>query len=298
MLAALLANLAIAIAKLIGFLITGAASMLAESVHSLADTGNQSLLLLGGRLAKKPSDEQHPFGYGRERYFWAFVVAMVLFALGSLVALYEGIQKVLHHHEVQSPIVAIGILAIAIVLESLSFRTAIRAARPLKGDMSWPRFIRRTKNPELATVLLEDLGALVGLVLALIGVTVATLTHDGRYDAIGSIAIGVLLAGIAFVLARENKSFLIGEAADSDELAKITSALENSADVKCLIHIRSLHLGPEELLVAAKVQFDPSLPSSAVITSIDSAEARIRAAVPAARMIFIEPDEYKPDSAG
>lgn len=290
--AALLANGGIATAKFVAFGFTGAASMLAEAVHSVADTGNQALLLLGGAKAKKAPTEQHPFGYGRERYFWAFVVSIILFSLGSLFALHEGIEKLRHPHELSSLNWAFGVLIFAIIVESLSFRTAIIESKKVKGKQGWWSFIRRTKNPELSTVLLEDAGALIGLVFALTGITLAQVTDEPRFDAMGSIAIGLLLGFIAIVLAKENKSLLIGESADEEKLVVIKEAIESSPHVKRIIHIRTLHLGPEELLIASKIEFELGLDQATLSASIDEVERQIRAATPEARLIFIEPDLY------
>jgi cation diffusion facilitator family transporter len=293
--AAFLANLGIAILKFVGFLVTGAASMLAESIHSVADTGNQGLLILGGRRGRQVPDEQHPFGYGRERYFWAFLVAVVLFTVGSLYALYEGIEKLRHPHEIVSPTVAIAILLGAIALESWSLRTAVREANHIRGTSSWWSFIRRTKNPELPVVLLEDLGALIGLVFALVGIGLATLTHNPRFDALGSVAIGLLLGVIAVVVGTEMRSLLIGESASSRDVAAIRDALTGTDGVRRLIHLRTMHLGPEELLVAAKLELDPGLTFEGVCETINQAEARVRAAVPVAAsgLIYLEPDVYR-----
>ena len=288
--AALLANLGIAISKFIGFLITSSSSMLAESIHSVADTGNQALLLLGGRKAKRDPTEDHPFGYGRERYFWAFVVALVLFSLGSLFAIFEGFEKILHPHELESPEVAIAILLLAIVLEGWSFRTAVQESRPLKGDLSWWQFIRRAKQPELPVVLLEDFGALTGLLIALIAIATSIATDDAIYDGIGTLCIGVLLGVIAFVLAHEMKSLLIGESATRFVRDKIADAINNSPKTVALIHLRTQHLGPEELLVGAKIDFGSTITSAQLAEAIDSVEADIRAEVPSARVIYIEPD--------
>lgn len=291
-LAALLANLGIAVAKIVAFAFTGAASMLAEGIHSLADSGNQGLLFLGGRRAKRPASEQHPFGYGRVRYFWAFVVALVLFSLGGLFAIYEGVEKLLHPHELESPVWAVGVLLAAIVLESLSLRTAVREARPLRGKESWWAFIRHSKVPELPVVLLEDTGALIGLLFALLGVGLAVLTGEPRFDAAGSLAIGLLLVVIAFVLAVEMKSLLIGEAAAPEVIAGIEAAIREEEAVVRLIHMRTEHLGPDELLVAAKVEFQKILDVRGLAAAIDKVEARIRAKVPTATRIYIEPDLY------
>jgi cation diffusion facilitator family transporter len=294
--AALLANLGIAIAKFAGFAITGASSMLAEAIHSCADTGNQALLLWGGSRGKLEPTPRHPFGYGRERYFWAFVVALMLFTLGGLFAIYEGSQKLMHPHAISSPGVAIGILLLGIGLEGFSFRTAILEAGKQRGRHSWWEFIRHTKSAELPVVLLEDLGALFGLVFALLGIFLAMLTGDARYDAMGSIAIGVLLVAIAGVLAIEMQSLLIGEAASPRDQRAIRSQLEGSEHVNRIIHMRTLHLGPDELLVAAKLEFDERLAFAELARAIDAAEARVRESVPAARVIYIEPDVHREDA--
>ncbi len=295
--AAFVANLGIAVAKFVAFLITGAASMLAEAVHSLADTGNQGLLILGTTRAKQKATHEHPFGFGRERYFWAFVVALVLFSLGSIFAIHEGIDKLRHPHEVVSPVVAIGILALAIALESWSFRTAIVAAQPARGSKSWWSFIRRSKSPELPVVLLEDLGALLGLVIALTGVSLSAVFDDPRFDAIGSIAIGALLGVIAIVLAIEMKSLLIGESAAKEIQGAIRTTIEGSPSVRKLIHMRTLHLGPDELLVAVKVEFDASLDIPGLASAIDDLESAIRQQTPTARVIYVEPDVVRSTSA-
>jgi cation diffusion facilitator family transporter len=287
--AALLANAGIALAKFVGWLITGSSSMLAEAVHSVADTSNQGLLLLGGRTARRAATPQHPFGYGRDRYFYSFIVALLLFSLGSVFAIYEGIHKLESHEPLTSPIVAVGILVVAIALESFSFRTAIHESRPLKGSGTWWQFIRQAKVPELPVVLLEDLGALVGLVFALLGVGLSVLTGDPVWDAIGTICIGVLLGVIAIILIVEMKSLLIGEGATPQVLTDIVSVLE-SGDVQRVIHIKTQYLGPEELLVAAKIALAPGLPLERVAAAIDAAEARVRERVPVARIIYLEPD--------
>jgi cation diffusion facilitator family transporter len=295
--AAFLANLGIAVAKFAAFLITGAASMLAEAVHSLADTGNQGLLIFGAARAKREATHEHPFGFGRERYFWAFVVALVLFSLGSVFAIHQGIDKLLHPHELESPTVAICVLLLAIVLESWSFRTAIVAAQSVRGSKSWWSFIRRSKSPELPVVLLEDFGALLGLVVALVGVTLSALSGDPRFDAIGSVGIGALLGVIAVVLAVEMKSLLIGESATKEIQAAIRGTIEESPVVRRLIHIRTLHLGPDELLVAIKVEFDARLDIPSLASAIDDLESAIRRQTPIARVIYVEPDISRSASA-
>lgn len=292
--AAFLANLGIAAAKFVAWLATGASSMLAEAVHSLADTGNQALLFLGAARARRDPTPEHPFGYGRERYFWAFVVALVLFSIGSLFALYEGVSKLRHPHAIESPGWALGVLLAAIALESFSLRTAVREARPLREGRSWWEFVRRAKSPELPVVLLEDVGALLGLLFALAGVGLAVALDDTRFDAWGTIAIGSLLGAIAIVLAVEMKSLLIGESAAADRRREILAALEGAPAVKRVIHMRTLHIGPDELLLAAKLELDAALDFAGVAAAIDAAEAAVRARVPEARMIYLEPDVHRP----
>jgi cation diffusion facilitator family transporter len=292
-LAALGANLGIAVTKFVAFAITGSASMLAESVHSVADSGNQALLLLGRTRARRQETREHPFGFGGERYFYAFLVAVVVFTVGAVFSAYEGIERLRHPEKLTSPVVAFAVLGVAIVLEAFSLWNAVREAGPSRGRSSWPTFIRRTKNPELPAVLLEDVAALSGLTLALIGVTVATLTHDDRWDAAGSIAIGVLLGCVAVVLAVEMKSLLLGEAASPGMQAAIVRAIESGPDVRRVIHLRTMHIGPETLLVAAKIALLHDDTARSIAAGIDAAERRIREAVPIAELIFLEPDIYQ-----
>ena len=288
--AALLANAGIALAKFVGFVITGSASMLAESIHSVADSGNQGLLLLGGKRARREADESHPFGYGRERYFWAFVVALVLFSLGGAFAIFEGVEKIRHPHEVESPAVAIGILLFAVALETYSFRTAIREANKIRGDAGWWQFIRRSKNPELPVVLLEDFGAEVGLLIALGAVTATLATGDAVFDGIGTLSIGVLLTVIAVVLAIEMKSLLLGETATPEVQTTIRSVIEAEPAAQRLIHMRTQHLGPDELLIGAKVSFAAGLSMGELAGAVNRVEASVRRQVPSARVMYIEPD--------
>ncbi|MFE1384406.1 cation diffusion facilitator family transporter [Streptomyces sp. NPDC058740] len=295
--AALAANLAIAAAKFVAFLFSGSSSMLAEAVHSLADSGNQGLLLLGGKRAQRQATPQHPFGYGRERYIYAFLVSIVLFSVGGMFAIYEGYEKIKHPHPIEAWYWPVGVLVFAIIAESFSFRTAIKESNQIRGNLSWKEFVRRAKAPELPVVLLEDLGALVGLVLALGGVGLALLTGNGVWDGIGTVCIGVLLVGIAIVLAAETKSLLLGEAAGIDEVKKIETAIVDGRTVTRLIHMRTLHLGPEELLVAAKIGVPRSDSAAEVAQAIDAAEQRIRTAVPIARVIYLEPDIYSEKAA-
>jgi cation diffusion facilitator family transporter len=294
-LAALLANLGIAVAKFAAWAVTGAASMLAEGVHSIADTANQALLLLGGARARRSPTPEHPFGYGRERYFWAFVVSVVLFLLGGLFGVSQGVEKLREPHAIASPGWAIGVLLGGILLESFSFRTAIVESNRVRGAASWWSFVRHTKNPELPVVLLEDAGALLGLVLALVGVSLAWTTGNSTWDALGSICIGALLTAIALVLASEMKSLLIGEAAAPGVLAEIRSGLLGSPGVRRLIHMRTVHLGPDQLLVAAKVELDGELDFAGVARAIDRAEAAVRQRVPQATLLYLEPDVEHPE---
>jgi cation diffusion facilitator family transporter len=267
--------------------------MLAESVHSVADSGNQALLLLGRSRARRHETREHPFGFGGERYFYAFLVAVVVFTVGAVFSAYEGIGRLRHPEKLTSPVVAFAVLGVAIVLEAFSLWNAVREAGPSRGRVSWLTFIRRTKNPELPAVLLEDVAALSGLTLALIGVTVATLTHDDRWDAAGSIAIGVLLGCVAVVLAVEMKSLLLGEAASPGMQAAIVRAIESGPDVRRVIHLRTMHIGPETLLVAAKIALLHDDTARSIAAGIDAAERRIREAVPIAELIFLEPDIYQ-----
>jgi cation diffusion facilitator family transporter len=297
--AALLANTGIAITKFVAFFLTGFSSMLAEGIHSVADAGNQGLLLLGGKKAKREATEEHPFGYGRERYIYAFIVAIVLFSVGGLFALYEAYHK---YHEISTghaeivgdwrryaPVV---VLVFAIVLESLSFRTAIIETNKVRGKASFPQFVRRAKSPELPVILLEDLAALLGLVFALFGVGLSLITGNQYFDVVGTALIGVLLVVVAVVLAVETKSLLLGESAAPEARQRIRSALESTPGIERVIHMKTLHLGPEELLVAVKAGVAGDATAADVAASIDAAEKAVRVAEPTARVIYLEPDIY------
>jgi len=290
--AALLANLGIAVTKFIAWIVSGSSSMLAEGVHSLADSGNQILLLIGGRQAKKQADVEHPFGYGRERYVYAFVVSIILFSVGGVFSIYEGIEKLQHPHELENAWLPILVLVIAIGLESFSLRTAVKESNHTRGGQSWVQFVRRAKAPELPVVLLEDVAALTGLMFALLGVGLTVITGDATWDAIGTLAIGALLVVVAVVLGIETKSLLVGEGATVADTDAIMAAILAGGETDHLIHLKTLYLGPEELLVAAKVSFDRDERFVDVATAIGVIEARVRAAVPSARVIYIEPDVY------
>jgi cation diffusion facilitator family transporter len=287
--AALAANLGIAAIKFVAFAITLSSAMLSEAVHSVVDSGNQVLLLVGAHRSRRPATRKHPFGHGPDQYIYAFLVAMTLFTAGGLFALYEGIEKIRHPHSLDTPIVAFIVLAVAAGLESFSFRTAIIESRLIKGDDTWIGFVRHSKKPELVVVLLEDLAALIGLIFALIGVALTTITGNARWDGVGSAAIGLLLVAVACVLVKEVASLLVGEAAAPGVVDAISAALLGSG-VERVIHLRTMHLGPDELLVGAKVAMLSSRSLAEVAIAIDAAEERVRAVVPEARVIYLEPD--------
>jgi cation diffusion facilitator family transporter len=291
--AALGANLGIAATKFAAFAITGSASLLAESVHSVADSANQVLLLVGRIRSRREETVEHPFGFGAERYVYAFVVAVVLFVVGAIFSLYEGISRIRHPESVVSPAVAFAVLGVAIALEAFSFRTAIKESGRSRGMASWRMFIRHAKAPELPAVLLEDFAALIGLGFALVAVILTTVTGNGRWDGAGSLAIGLLLGCVAVVFAVEMKSLLVGESATLETQRAIVVAIQGTAGIDRVIHLRTLHVGPESLLVAAKVAVRPDATAEAIASAIDDAERRVRDAVPIAGLIFLEPDLYQ-----
>jgi cation diffusion facilitator family transporter len=301
--AALLANTGIAVTKFVAWALTGSASMLAEAIHSVADSGNQALLLIGGKRASRAATDAHPFGYGRERYVYAFIVSIVLFSIGGLFALYEAYHK---FHELAEghggglldskwKYVPLIVLGIAIVLESLSFRTAIIETNKVRGDHGWFAFIRNAKAPELPVILLEDFAALVGLIVAFGGVGLALLTHNLFFDVIGSAVIGALLVAVAVVLAIEVKSQLVGESASLTSIASITAAIEGTAGVERIIHMKTLHIAPEELLVAVKIGVRPDSSGTEIAEVINAAERSLRQAEPMAVQVFVEPDIFQSD---
>jgi cation diffusion facilitator family transporter len=293
--AALAANLGIALAKFVAFVVTGASSMLAEAIHSVADSGNQVLLLVGGKRAQRAATPEHPFGFGRDRYVYGFLVAIVLFSVGGLFAIYEGVHKLQHPEALESPAWAIGVLVVAIALESFSLRTAVKETNEVRpAGVSYWRFIRHARAPELPVVLLEDTAALLGLVFALLGVGLAALTGNAVFDAIGTILIGVLLVAVAAILGVETKSLLLGEAATPEAQRQIVAALEGGDRTLSVIHMRTQHLGPEELLVGAKIAVHHDETAASIARAIDEAESRIRRAVPQARVIYLEPDIRRP----
>ncbi|MBN9605412.1 MAG: cation transporter [Actinomycetales bacterium] len=294
--AAFAANLGIAITKFVAFLFSGSSSMLAESVHSVADSGNQLLLMVGNRRARRKADAEHPFGYGRERYVFAFVVAIILFSVGGVFSLYEGVEKITHPHPLENWWLPVVVLLIAIGLESFSLRTAMVESNKIRGRETWIQFVRRAKQPELPVVLLEDVAALTGLVFALLGVGLTVLTGDPLWDGVGTIAIGVLLVLVAIILGVETQSLLVGEGAKPADVERIRDAINAEPRVESLIHMKTLYLGPDELLVAAKIAVPKSATARDVATTIDATEAAIREAVPVARVIYLEPDIHRPPS--
>lgn len=290
---ALFANVGIAATKFVAWVFSGSSSLLAEAVHSLADSGNQLLLLIGGRKAKRKADVEHPFGYGRERYVYAFLVAIILFTVGGMFSVYEGVQKISNPHPLENVWLPLTVLAVAMVLEGSALRTAVIESNKARGGDSWWQFIRHSKAPELPVILLEDTAALLGLSFAFVGVGLAVITGNPLWDGVGTLMIGVLLVAVAVILAIETKSLLIGEGASLVDQQRIVVAITNGPEVERLIHMRTLYLGPEELLIAAKVAFAADLSLQQVAAHINTVEGRIREAVPIARMIYLEPDVYR-----
>ena len=291
--AALTANAGIAVTKFIAFLLSGSSAMLAEAVHSVADTGNQVLLLIGGRRSKKQADAEHPFGYGRERFIYAFVVAIILFSVGGMFSIYEGISKLENPEPLKLPWVPMIVLVVAMALETYSLRTAIRESNRVRGPQSWVAFVRHAKAPELPVVLLEDLAALIGLSFALLGVGLTILTGDSTWDAIATLGIGALLIVVAIVLGIETKSLLIGEGASPADVTKIRDAITANPKVEAIVHMKTLYLGPEELLVASKIAFASGTHLAEITATIDEVESSIRASVPIARAIYLEPAVFR-----
>lgn len=295
LLAAFLTNLGTAVAKIVAFIFTGSSSMMAEAAHSVADTSKQGLLFFGRARARQKEDVLHPFGYGPERYFWALLVAVVLFPLGAGYAIFESVNQLRHPHPMDHPLWAIVTLVVAMIFEGLSLRVAVREARKVSGGDSLWHYIRRTRNPDIASVLLEDAGAVVGLIIALVGIGLAIGTGNPRFDALGGIAIAILLLGIAGLLAIEFKSLLVGEAATPKSLSILRSTIRKETRLRHLIYLRTLHLSPDELLVAAKIEFAPELTCREVVEAIDRIEARVYKRLPSVRILHIEPDIYRPN---
>jgi cation diffusion facilitator family transporter len=289
-LAALGANTGIAITKFIAAGISGSASMFAEAIHSVADTGNQVLLLLGGKRAKRKASPTHPFGYGRSRYIYAFMVSIVLFSIGGMFSILEGVEKLSHPHELEQAWIPLAVLGVAILLESFSLRTALKAAKEERGKTSLFNFVRHAKSPELPVVILEDIAALLGLVFAFAGVGLTVLTHEPVWDAIGTLAIGGLLVLVAIALGIETSSLLVGEGATEKDNTKIAAAIRGTKGIHDIIHMKTLYLGPDELMVAAKIAVKATDSAKEVANIIDEAEVNIRNEVHTARVIYLEPD--------
>ncbi|WP_062071649.1 cation diffusion facilitator family transporter [Demequina sediminicola] len=288
--AALSANLGIGVTKFGAWALTGASSMLAEAIHSVVDSGNQILLLVGKKKSTRAADDTHPFGYSRNRYYYAFLVAVMLFSLGGLFSLYEAWQKWQEPEPIDSwAWVPLVVLLLAMVMEGLSLRTAIKEANQVRGKLGWFAYIRRSRSPEIPVILLEDTAALVGLVFAFFGVSMTLITGDGQWDAVGTAMIGLLLVTNAVILAKETKSLLMGESVTKEDLQRIRDAFAVSP-LTDVIHLRTMHLGPDDVMIAAKVGVAPGAQIDQIAADINDAERRIRAEVPAARLIYIEPD--------
>jgi len=287
---ALGANCVIAVAKAGAAVISGSSAMLAEALHSFADTGNQGLLLLGMKRAEKPADEDHPFGHGKERFFWTFVVAMSLFTLGAAFSIYHGLTGLLHGHELPDPTIALIVLCVAAVFESLALRTAWQQFQAKRGGRTVRQALREAKDPEILTVLGEDTAAMSGIAVAILGIGLSRLTGEPAFDAAASIVIGLILAAVAFFLAREMLGLLLGEAATRPVRDRIVEVAQASPAVDRVLALRTMHVGPQELLVALDVRFCDGLDTDGIESAIDDIERAVRDAVPDARAIFIEPE--------
>ena len=289
LLTALGANIAVAIAKGIAAAITGSSAVLAEALHSVADSTNEILLLVGARRAGRPADLRHPFGHARYRYLYAFVVSLAVFWIGGVLSVLEGVSHLLTRAEIVDPRWALGVLGIAALLDGWSLRTTKLAWRGAKGDLSWRRVIRETKAPDLIVVFLEDVGAIAGVAIAGAGVILTTITRDGVWDAIASIAIGLLLMAIGLVVNRETQSLLVGESAAADVVATIRDAIVTTDGIDGVRELRTIHIGPEDLVVVAGVWIDPASSATAVSRSIDAAERRVQEVAPFRTVVSIEP---------
>jgi cation diffusion facilitator family transporter len=286
---ALAANVAVAVAKFGASAITGSSAMLAESLHSLADSVNEILLLVGARRSRRPADLRHPFGHARYRYVYAYVVSLTVFWLGGVLAVVEGISHLAVHEALVDPRWAFAVLGVSAVLDGWSLRTTVRAGRPTKGALSWRRLLQVTKVPEIIVVFLEDLGALIGIGIALIGVTLTTVTADGTWDAVASIAIGALLMTIGLLVNRETQSLLVGESASVEVVAAIRDAIASTDGIDAVMDLRTIHVGPDDLVVAASVSIDPSQNAVGIARSIAEAEARVRRVAPFRTVMYLEP---------
>ncbi|MDE0132526.1 MAG: cation diffusion facilitator family transporter [bacterium] len=292
--AALVANSTIAVAKFFAFLITGSAAMLAEAIHSVADSSNQGLLLYGSRAARQPADMSHPFGRGKEVYFWGFLVAVMLFFGGGVWAFLHGWEAIAHAEPLGDLRASFIVLSLALVLESISFGVALREFNRHRGTKPMWRAIRESKDASLIVILLEDTAAMLGLIFALVGTTLASTTGDSRWDGAASLLIGVMLAVVAVLLAAEIKALLIGEAAGRQERALIRAVLLGMDEVTGVGRLLTMHLGPDDLLVNVEVDFVESLGTLEIADAITKAEQAIREKIPVAGNIFVEP--YDRDS--
>jgi len=287
--AALIANFGIAVAKFVGAGITGSSAMIAEGVHSVVDTGNQVLLLLGMKRAQRPANERHPFGYSREIYFWCFVVAVVLFTAGGTFAIYEGVQKLSHPHPIDNPMVNYGILVVAIILEAGSFAVALKEFRKVAGGRHWWSAVTEAKDPVLFTVLFEDTAAMIGLVVALVGLLAAHLLDMPVLDGVASIVIGLVLIAASIILARETMSLIVGEAAAPEVLADIERLIRAEPSINGVRDIASVHLGPTDIVVTAAVDFDDDVTAGEVEKVIARINAAVKAAQPDVKRLFLAP---------
>lgn len=288
---ALIANLGIAIAKFIAAAISGSSSMLTEGVHSLVDSGNQLLLLYGQSRAKRPADAFHPFGYGRELYFWAFVVAILIFAIGAGVSIYEGWSHILAPEPLRDPTINYVVLGIAFLLEGMSWSIAVREFNTARGDRGWWEAVRRSKDPAGFIVLFEDSAALLGLAIAALGVWASHWTGDARIDGIASVAIGGVLAAVAVLLAREAKGLLIGESADPDLVAAIWRLVDRRPEITAVNHVRTIHTSPDTVFVAVSADFDDALSMGRAESLIEEMETELKMAEPRISSIYIRPEK-------
>ncbi len=293
---ALVANVAIAIAKFGAAAITGSSAMLAESLHSLADSVNEILLLVGARRSRRPADVRHPFGHARYRYVYAFLVSLTVFWVGGVLAVIQGVSRLATHESLGDPRWAFTVLAVAAGLEGWSLRTTIRSGRPTKGALTWWQLLRVTKAPEIIVVFLEDLGALVGILIALVGVTLATVTGEGAWDALAAIAIGGLLMTIGLLVNRETQSLLIGESAAVEVVEAIRQAIASTDGVEAVVDLRTIHVGPDDLVIAAVITVDPTQTAIGITRAIVEAKARVRRVAPFRTVIYLEPRVRDPSS--
>lgn len=289
--AALAANLGIAVAKFVAAAISGSSSMLTEGVHSLVDTGNQGLLLYGQYRAKRAPDRDHPFGYGRELYFWAFIVAILIFGLGAGVSVYEGWKHIAEPEPLRDPTINYIVLAIAFALEGTSWWIAMREFAKSKGDHGWWQAIKDSKDPAGFIVLFEDSAALAGLIVAGGGVWASHHWGDPRIDGWASIVIGVILAAVAILLARESKGLLIGERANPSMIANIRALLEAEPCITHVNHVRTIHTAPDKVFVAVSADFADTLPMGEAETLIERLEQRLKAQEPKLSSIYIRPEK-------